>query len=162
MVAPINAIVMAVGRQRLLFSRSLLILVVRLPVILGGLYVAGLQGMLVARVFSGGFVVVLFNAILVSQVIGISVLAQLRQVSRSLISVAVMALGVVAFQKTLAASEMGWPPGAGLIGSFFIGLILFVGTHIGLWLLSGSRRGPEFDLITIVTDLLKSGRRKVL
>jgi lipopolysaccharide exporter len=91
---------MAKGETRVLFIRDTQMLFVRVPVMIAGLMLYGLQGAILGRVFTGLFSA-LVNMFLVQRFTGVTVLKQLSANVRALTSIALMAAGV-----SLASSHM--------------------------------------------------------
>ncbi len=89
---------MAKGHTKMLFIRDTQMLVVRVPIIIAGLMMAGLPGVVYARVLTG-LISTVVNMLLVKRLINLPFFQQLAANFRALASVAVMAawrLGIVA------------------------------------------------------------------
>ncbi|MDE8650466.1 lipopolysaccharide biosynthesis protein [Novosphingobium album (ex Liu et al. 2023)] len=153
MIAPINAVLLAMGKQKILFFRSLTVLFVRLPLILAGLYFWGLYGFLCMRVFSGGFVVVLLNSTLVARFLGISIAAQFRMISRSVVSVIAMAAACIALRGAMGTGHSPQILVLQLGSIVTLGVCVFFASHFGLWLASGRPKGPETEVHTLLSAL---------
>lgn len=143
---------MAKGETRLLFMRDAQMLVVRVPIMILGLVLYGLPGVVVGRVFTGLFSA-LVNMMLVKRLIGLGVTRQLLANGRALIGVAIMAGGV-----SLAASRMptatdtmalAWQ----LAVLVAIGIVLYCGSTLVLWLAMHRPSGPEAEFHRIVQKI---------
>lgn len=92
----VDSLGMARGETRLLFVRSLQMLLVRIPLIVAAMLLYGLPGLVAARVFTG-LLATGVNMVLVRRLIGVGLRAQLGVNRRALFSAAAMvavALGV--------------------------------------------------------------------
>ncbi|HEY5806379.1 MAG TPA: lipopolysaccharide biosynthesis protein, partial [Povalibacter sp.] len=85
---------MAAGQTRLLFIRNLQMLFIRVPIIVVGMLVAGLKGVVMARVISG-LISIYLNMRLVQRFAGLNVREQLAANMRAFGSVMMMSAGVI-------------------------------------------------------------------
>lgn len=144
---------MAKGETKLLFMRDTQMLLVRVPVMLAGLMLAGLQGVVIGRVFTG-LTSALVNMVLVRRLIGVPVLRQLQANLRALASTAAMAAGVAvasghlphAADKPMLALQVAT---LAALGGF-----LYCATTFLLWELAGRPPGPEAEVQTIFGKVL--------
>lgn len=149
LTGPSQALGMALGRTRTIFFRDVFALVTRLPMLLIGIFTAGLIGVLVARAASG-VVMLIVNLGMVRNFIGITLISQLVNTWRSLLSGALMMMGVVGARHWVKVE--GEP-----LQQFFalgvlvgVGGVIYVGLHAVLWLISGRPEGPETKLLEMV------------
>ena len=148
---------MAKGETRLLFIRDTQMLLVRVPVMIAGLMIAGLPGVIVGRVFTG-LTSAVVNMVLVRRLTGVPVLRQLHANLRALVSVAVMAAGVAfaaghldhAADRPVLALQL-----ATLVA---LGGFLYCATTFLLWELMGRPTGPETEVQTILGKMLAKVR----
>ena len=159
---PQTALAYALGATRMIFNRSFIMLLFRVPVVFAGLYFYGLTGLLIARVISGGIMVSLVNMYMVRALIGLTLWDQLRVAWRSLVSCGVMVVVVLLVNSlfppihtTLQASEM-------LAALVTVGALTYCGAHALLWLLAGRPgQGIETELAGILERLTsRFGRQK--
>lgn len=149
---------MAKGETRLLFIRDTQMLLVRVPVMVIGLLLAGLQGVVIGRVFTGLFNA-LVNMMLVKRFIGVSVAKQLLANARALASVAVMVAGVALASSyfTTTADKAGLA--LQLAALVVLGALLYVGSTILLWILTKRPTGPETEVLKILDKVLSRLRK---
>ncbi|HEV7719092.1 MAG TPA: oligosaccharide flippase family protein [Arsenicitalea sp.] len=153
---PQNALAYSLGATRMLFNRSLVLLIVRIPIVFAGLYFFGMTGLLVSRVISGGIMVSIVNMYMVRTLIGISPWDQVRVAWRSVVSTAVMMMAVL-----LVRSGFGFHPIHDFKEGFVMlvtcvstGAIVYCAVHAGLWLMSGRPgQGIESEIVRIVEKL---------
>ncbi len=133
---------MARGETRLLFVRSVQMLLVRVPVIAAAMVFFGMVGVVTARVATG-LLAAGVNMLLVRRLIGVDVLDQLRVNGRALASALVMVIGA-----TLVAHVFPRDGGAYLLAAEVAcvaaaALTLYCGTTLALWSFQGRPAGPE-------------------
>lgn len=144
---------MARGETRLLFIRDTQMLVVRVPVMIVGLMLAGLPGVVVGRVFTGLCSTVV-NMVLVRRLIGVAVSKQLQANLRALVSVAAMAAGV-AFAASHLAQTADRPMLALQVATLVaLGGFLYCASTFLLWELMGRPEGPETEVQAIFGKVL--------
>jgi O-antigen/teichoic acid export membrane protein len=148
---------MAKGETRILFIRDIQMLFVRVPIIFGSLMLYGLQGVVLARVFTG-LLGALVNMVLVQRLIGVTVLKQLAANARALISILVMAAGVhVAAVSMLHTTEK--PMLALQLAMLVVlGGAIYCGTTFLLWILMKRPAGPEEEIRRILGEILSRVR----
>jgi PST family polysaccharide transporter len=147
---PLVSLAMAKGQPKVLVVRETVNLVMRMPLTLAGAWYFGLLGAVIARSL-GGLVIILMTLMIARRFVQISVLHQITNIWRSLVSVVVMVLGI-----GLLKSDIGTVPSTTvtqivdlttLIGT---GILLYAGTHIGLWLAARRPDGAEQYLLNLV------------
>lgn len=144
---------MAKGETRMLFIRDTQMLCVRVPVMVAGLMLGGLQGIVIGRVFTGLFAA-LVNMMLVRRFIGVTVLQQLSANVRALASIAVMAAGV-----TLAAAHLGHTADKAALAMQLallsgLGAFLYCGSSLLLWIAMKRPSGPETEIQQILGKIV--------
>jgi lipopolysaccharide exporter len=150
---------MAKGATRLLFVRSVQMLLVRVPMILWAMWQFGMTGLITARVLTGLFAIWI-NLHIVRQLVGLGMVAQLAYNARLLISTAFMAaaaMGATSLFPTLAAP----PPSMLLAQMLVVGAVAvtsFVVVVFLLWSLLGRPAGPEQEVL----DLFRKLKGKLL
>jgi O-antigen/teichoic acid export membrane protein len=144
---------MAKGETRLLFVRDTQMLLVRVPIMILGLLLAGLPGVVTGRVFTGIFSAVV-NMVLVRRLIGVPVLRQLRANLRALIGTAVMAAGVSLAGGYLAPTTDRPVLALELATLVALGGFLYCASTFLLWELSGRPSGPETEVQDILGKML--------
>ncbi len=154
-----DALGMAKGETRLLFVRSLQMLLVRVPVIVLAMLVFGMTGLIAARVLTG-LLAIWVNMVVVRRLIGITVQAQLGANVRALFGAAVMVAATLAVSRLL-------PPGADphlLIAQVLTLGATAVGSYCGatllLWLHLGQPPGPEQEVKKLLGKLRQKLRAR--
>jgi lipopolysaccharide exporter len=147
----------AKGETRVLFIRDTQMLCVRVPVMIAGLMLYGLQGVIIGRVFTGLFGA-LVNMFLVQRFTGVTVLKQLSANVRALTSIAVMAAGV-----SLASSHMAHATDTVTLALQLtilvaLGGLLYCGSTFLLWILMKRPAGPEAEVQKILGKILSKVR----
>jgi O-antigen/teichoic acid export membrane protein len=144
----VQPLAMAKGETRLLFVRDTQMFLVRVPVIALALIFYGLHGVIIARVGTG-LLGAFVNMLLVRRLTGLTLLQQLGANSRAFISVAVMAVGVVATLAYLPFTTDYSTLIVHLAILVAIGAVLYCGTSLLLWLIMRRPAGPEREILTI-------------
>jgi PST family polysaccharide transporter len=140
---------MSLGATKLLFKRDTQMFCVRLPLIIAGMYLAGLQGVIIARVLTG-IVATAVNMFMIKRLIALPVRAQLAANMRCIVSVMIMSAAV------WSAGYL-FPPGGGtahllaeIAAAVLIGAGSYVATTIALWIWMGKPAGPEREIQALV------------
>lgn len=154
---------MAKGATRLLFVRSLQLLLVRIPIIVLAMWQFGMTGLITARVLTG-LVGMWVNLHIVRELIGLSIRAQLAANGGVLAAAAVMAAAA-------ASASALFPHGAAASASRLVFEVLTVGTTaivtftlavFLIWQARGRPPGAEqevFRLLTKVWGKLRAPRQ---
>jgi O-antigen/teichoic acid export membrane protein len=146
----VGPLAMSLAHTRMLFLRSALLIVVRYPLMLLGLFSGGLVGLLLARCVSELFAVVL-DISLARRLVGATLFAQIASSWRAFAATSIMAASV-------------WGVGvAGVDGAtiaeltllVMTGVLSYLGATMGLWLATGARRGPEREALEMLIFLLR-------
>lgn len=158
--AALQPLAMANGRVDLVFRRSLQALTTRVPLTIAGLALGGLQGYLITRAMFA-LPGILFNKLIVRQIIGIPVLRQLLDNWRTL--TATIAMAALGFGLT---QMIGFGPGlVGLVAQIvLIGtvcVLAYLGILLGLWALCQMPEGPENDIVDAFNSILRKARQVI-
>lgn len=146
---PMLSLSMAMGQPRVLVVREAVNFGMRVPLTLGGAWYFGLLGAVIARSL-GGLVIIGMTLMIARRFVQISVMRQISNIWRSLISVAVMVAGVELLKHNLA------PPAGVFTQILQVGLlvatgaVLYAGTHLALWLLAKRPDGAEQFILNMV------------
>jgi PST family polysaccharide transporter len=150
------AVAMAAGRTQLLFWRDLQNLTMRIPLIVAGLYIAGFEGVVLARVLSGT-IGVAFNMNVIKSVTGLKWADQLLVNVRSLTAAVIMSTSVVVAD-SIGSWGTAWDE---LVIRLFlliaVGAVVYGFALTAFWVLAGKPNGPETELWA----LLKAGPSKL-
>jgi O-antigen/teichoic acid export membrane protein len=143
MNAPVQALSMTVGNTRSLFVRSLGNLILRVPLIFGGLYFGGLIGLLTARSFTG----TIFNLStlqLAKQYTGDGFFEPFIRGYRSLVGCLVMAVVLLGFRALMPVpSDNVLNAIVSLTEMSALGLATYLMVHISVWHVTGHPDGAE-------------------
>lgn len=151
----VQPLAMAKGRTRLLFLRDLMSFLIRIPLIVAGLLLAGLHGLIAARVCTG-LLALGINLHLVRQLIAIPIWRQIAASGRSLISAMVMVGSVLLLQNGMETPITTLELIRQLVATMAVGGITYPGTHYLLWVFAGRGPGPEQEILHIASKLIKS------
>jgi PST family polysaccharide transporter len=81
----------------------------------------------------------------------ISVLRQIANIWRSLVAVAVMVLGIAVLKTVLPSAGLTQPIQAAQLALLIVtGIVLYFGTHLGLWLAAKRPDGAEQFLFNLI------------
>lgn len=149
----VRPLAMACGQTRLLFRRDLQSFLIRLPTVFLGMYLAGMQGIIIARSLTGVIQIVL-NLMVVRTLTGLSLKAQLMVNWRSVTSIFGMATAVLAAQ-ALIGERLADTPLVLLCISIATGIIVYPASIAILWLASGRPAGPERDGLDLASKVLR-------
>jgi O-antigen/teichoic acid export membrane protein len=138
---------MATGRTRLMFMRDMQGFVLRVPLVIIGLFAGGVPGVVAARVISGSVGIGL-NMAIIRRVAGLSFGQQLHRPMRSLLSAAAMVIVVLALGPLPPGSHQAWGLLAEIGQKAACGAATYLGMHLLLWRIMGLPPGPEAELIS--------------
>ena len=147
---------LALGHTKTLFRRDIQLFFIRLPIIVGGLLLGGLVGVLVARVISG-LIAIGFNVSIVKSMIGQSIVKQLTNSWRSILSVALMAVGVEVTSMLMPVSTEWFTQLLQVSALVAVGGLIYLGGGLLIWRAAGKPEGPE----AISLDWANKGQRAV-
>ncbi len=155
LTAPAQSIAMATGRTRSIFTRDTVALLVRLPLIVLGMWVAGLPGVIWARVASGLFIIIL-NLALMKRILDVSILTQLLAPWRSFVSALALAACLIvvgdAFDLLSRVSLDRIPI---LVAAAVLGGLVYAVVHLGLWAIRKPKQSAEQKIIDMAVGLLR-------
>jgi len=161
---PSSALAFALGATRTLFMRSLVMLALRGPIVLFGLYFYGLEGLLIARTISGGVLVSVVNAYMVRSMIGVSPWEQVKVTWRSIVACLAMIGAVLAMKSVLPNVTNVETAAISLAALVPTGALVYGGMHVALWLASGRpSRAIETEIANYIGKIsarLSGGRRQ--
>lgn len=147
---------MSLGQTKLLFKRDTQVFFIRLPAIIVGMYLAGLQGVIIARVLTG-LVSMMVNMLMVKKLIALPVRTQLAANMRCIVSVMVMSAAVWSAGHLFPPRGDTWHLLTEIATLILIGAGSYVATTVILWRLKGKPAGPEHE----IRALIRNGIRKV-
>lgn len=149
----VQPLALSQGQTKLLFKRDLISFAIRIPLIVIGLWTAGLLGVLIGRAVST-LVSVHMNMTIVKMIIGTSIREQWLANIRSLAGVAGMVLlvGVAHYQLGVGHSTLQMI--THLILFVFVGTVAYASVVLGLWLFVGKPHGPEHECINLLQSLI--------
>lgn len=157
----VHPLAMAKGQTRAMFGRDMLAFAVRVPIILGGMWWAGVTGIVFGRVISGT-TSMLISAHVVKQLIGIPIWRQLMNSWRSAVSVALMwaALTAMLAQWPVTGSPLHRAAALAVLGA--CGGAVYLSAHFLLWRLARKPAGPESDFLELAGKAFQKVNKKLL
>lgn len=157
LTSPAQSAAMALGHTRSILQRDVIMLFVRLPLILLGLSLAGLNGVVWARVGSGLFAILL-NMQMIRHQLSLSYAAQFGKIWRPLAAGAIILLAGHGAVSVFPAPEAILP--MILYMALFGGILLlvYVTACFTLWGLSGRPNGIETRIVEKVSQLTRRDR----
>lgn len=154
---PANALAYAVGATRGLFNRGMILLLLRVPVVILGLYFYGLTGLLVARTISGGLFLSVANFYLIRSLSGLSTWQQLTVTWRSWASGVAMVVIVLLADNFMDPISSTTQASIALVLMSVLGSVVYCAMHAGLWILAGkSPIGIETEVAKILKRVLQA------
>lgn len=159
---PVNALANSMGKTRLMFTRGLFLVAIRVPAVLIGLFYFGLPGVLFARVVFGGIITSIVNLYIVDQLIGASPLDQLRVTWRSWISGAAMAVVCLLIRYQLGPVGNYADSALMLALQVALGALTYCGVHALLWLTTGRTSvGIEAEAVKMAIRMHAAVQRRL-
>lgn len=152
--SPLFPLAMALGKPRTFFVRSYYEIIVKVSAILIGIYNFGLMGVIVARLFTA-IIMMIMSMKLVRNLIYLSIVEQIRLLSRIVIANLVLALSLLIMRPYIYTHD----PLSGAIGIALVAIIsaIFYGvTLVVAWLLWGRPNGAEAKLLNILRQAFRS------
>ncbi|KRA84442.1 lipopolysaccharide biosynthesis protein [Altererythrobacter sp. Root672] len=143
---------MATGRTRMLFVRDLQNFGLRVPLIVLGMFLAGLPGILWARAITGS-IAIGFNMAVVRSITGLGYKTQLVDNLRVLAAAAIMTGGVLLAHAQLSTGLSWQGQLMELIALTVIGAFLYIGSLAVLWIAAGMPDGPEKEIVQIFKQM---------
>jgi PST family polysaccharide transporter len=150
---------MATGDTKLLFKRDLQGFIFRIPMIVAGMLLGGMQGILYARAFVGTVGIVLALNV-VKKITGLTFREQLAVNWRALTSVALMAVVVLLVEYLFGHPTTNIGLFIKLAGSAAAGGVTYLGCTAVLWRIAGRPRGPETEVVAMGGNLVKKVRSR--
>ena len=148
----LQPLAMAKGETRMLFNRDLLSFGIRVPLVLGGMFLGGIAGVLAGRALSAAIGIAI-NMRFVKQLIGLPVFEQFKANGRSLTSAAVMALVASLVGHALGYPTSPTPLAVKLAAMVSVGGLVYVGSTLTLWQIAGRPEGPEHEGQRLLTKI---------
>lgn len=143
---------MAVGKTKLLFTRDLLAFAYRVPLMVLGLYLGGLEGIVYMRVLTGT-ISIYFNANIVHKVLQIGYWEQIKPNMRTFAGVLAMAASVM-----LAGNAFSGTDNIELLAKLAAMIATGAGAYVLViwivWTLMGRPAGPEHEALTLINNIL--------
>jgi len=149
----VQPLALSQGQTKLLFKRDLISFGIRIPLIVVGLWAAGLLGVLIGRAIST-LVSVHMNMTIVKMIIGTSIREQWLANIRSLTGVVSMVVLVGGVQYQLGVGHSVMQMITHLILFVYVGAVAYASVVLGLWLLVGKPHGPEQECINLLQTLI--------
>ncbi len=152
--AGLQPLAMAKGETRQLFGRDMRCLAIRIPTMIAGLVTGGIMGIAIARSISTALES-LINMGLVSKLIGVRIVDQIKVNVRSLGATLVMVLAVAAVQRGM---DIGSGKSALIldIATFIVvGGISYVASIYLFWVMSGHPVGPETEFARLAKNVVR-------
>jgi lipopolysaccharide exporter len=149
----VGPLAMAMGETRMLFRRSIELLFIRLPIVVAGLYIAGIKGMVVARLIAG-IIAIGINLRMVKRLLGLSIWSQLRANERAIASTAIMAGCVLAAQTITPHSMATFALILQILQLSALGAVVYCASSYLLWTIAGRPAGPETDALHVFNKIL--------
>lgn len=146
------ALAMAMGETRTLFRRDLANLIIRIPLMVGGLFFGGLVGIVFARMISG-LALIAVNMALARKLLDLPISAQIGLNQRSILAVALMSVGLTAIQYFMPLPASEWMRLVDLAFLIACGGVTYVAVLYWLWLASGRPHGAESEIQTFMVAL---------
>ena len=140
------------GEPRKIFNRDAAFFLVRMPLIVIGMYEAGLLGMLCVRTVTGS-IYTLANMHLVTRLIGIPVRTQIMQNLRTILATAIMVI-VVMLVRPLTSGGTDMASLMIKIATLAsVGALTYVATRFLLWKAANYPDGPEREVLRAIQKL---------
>ena len=147
------------GRDEKLVPAQLVKLAVRLPLIVIGMVSGGLIGLLIGRAIAGFVGAVFVDMALVSRLLGLNIIAQLRTNVRCFVATGVMIIACVLVDHNVAATTGTASLALKLAGMMTVGVLSYLSATWACWRIAGRPKGPEREAIDIGRSTLRhSGR----
>lgn len=154
MSSAVQALVMSTGSTKSLFLRNLFNLVLRLPMIVVGLWLGGLIGILIARAASG-MMFTLSTLALARQQTGDPFWQPFVYAWRSIVSAATMGGAILLLGLAFANGDEWHRAALQLTLAAVVGSIVYGITHFAIWQIAGRPDGVEVMFAKHVREVLK-------
>lgn len=157
LAAGAHPLTLALGKTRALFQRDLVTLLVRLPLILGGLFLFGVMGAVYGRAIAAAVGIGL-NMMLVKSLIDLSLARQLRTNVVTVAAVAAMVAAVVGIRAILPETATTTGLIVEILALVAVGVLAYGGTRLAVRLATGRPDALEEVARTLIAQR-RSGRR---
>jgi lipopolysaccharide exporter len=144
----VHSLGMATGHTRLLFRRDMIVFVTRVPIVLALMLVAGLPGFLLARAIAG-VIDIWANLSIARHVTGLGYRAQVASNGRTVACVLLMSSAVLAIPSMQSDVLQ-------IAVSVIVGAAVYTASRLGSWLLLSQPSGPEAEILSVVSGMLKT------
>lgn len=146
LVIAVAPLAMVLGRTKTLFWRDALTVCFRIPLVIAGLWLLGIEGALIARVLATLCFLGIYLS-LAQQVTGISIFDQVRGCARTFVALIGMAASVIAFKSVLPVGAVG--DSSFMVATVAVGALAYSVMHGALWVAAGRPQGPESEVLSI-------------
>jgi PST family polysaccharide transporter len=143
---------MAVGQTRSMVSRNIVQMAVKLPLVIVGAIKYGFAGVIGARLISET-ISAFYCMVIIRRLSGLTVAEQLISCWRPAISVVAMAISLRAANPFLTWGILPWQLGAQLATMIALGVAIYSGCMLLLWMISGRPAGVETTALAIAQRL---------
>jgi lipopolysaccharide exporter len=144
-VSALFPVALALGETKFMFKRQLILVAFRVPAIIVGMYLAGLPGVIIGRIATGMFGL-LVNLHMLKRLIRVSVTSQVGAHWRTLAGVLVMTV-VVSILDHLIGHNLAFPVLAAKLAVLVIaGAVTYLAVCFGLWIATGRPQGAEAEI----------------
>jgi len=150
---------MATNQTRLLFIRALQGFLIRVPLVLFGLWYAGFAGVVYSRCVSG-LVGIGQNMQIVKAACGLTFKAQIAACARSILSTSAMAAVLALTNLNVGQGEEAFELTLCIANMVLAGMSSYAFIHVMLWLVQGRPKGPETEILSALATLASHLRRK--
>jgi O-antigen/teichoic acid export membrane protein len=143
---------MAMGRTDIMFRQHASELLVKLPLVLAGLYFAGIEGVIASRLGASLFLVA-YTFVTVKRLTGVSPFAQLAASWRIWVSCAIMALAIAPFRPFVNQAQNLIDLLLAILPAMATAVFALAGALYMLWHLSGRPEGVEGSIFLALRRL---------
>lgn len=152
-------VAMATNQTRLLFIRALQGFLIRVPLVLFGLWYAGFAGVIYSRCISG-LIGIGQNMQIVKAACNLTFRAQIATSARSVLSTAAMAAVVAILNRHMEQSKETLELIFAIASMVLAGALSYAFTHGMLWLAQGRPEGPESEILSALSTLASRIRQE--
>lgn len=155
LASSVQPLALALGEPRKIFHRDTVFFLTRVPLIVIGMYEAGMLGMLWVRMVTGSINTVV-NMHLVSRLIGIPVRTQIMQNLRTIVATAIMVIVVTLVRPHIGAGMDMMSLVAQIATLASVGALTYVAAILLLWRAANRPDGPEREVLQAMQKLRSS------
>ena len=156
---PVGPLALAMGEPRTIFYRDTAFFLVRMPLIVIGMYEAGLLGMVLVRTVTGS-IYTLANMLLVTRLIGIPVRTQIMQNMRTILATAIMVLVVMLVRPLTSGGTDIASLMIKIATLVSVGALAYVAARFLLWKAANYPDGPEREVLRAIQKLTSLAFRR--